>query len=87
MIKATRSAEAQLGAEPVAKYRFALSEEHAARLDAILSITLQKPADWFAQILCEECEKIGQPAPSSAVEETTTPQELRQPSLFKDDAK
>lgn len=61
MIKATRSAEASLGAEPVAKYRFALSEEHAARLDAILATTMQKPADWLAQILVEECESMGKP--------------------------
>lgn len=67
MIKATRSAEATIGAEPVAKYRFALSEEHAARLDAVLSATLQKPADWFAQVLIEECEKIGKAAGASDV--------------------
>jgi hypothetical protein len=69
VIKASRTAEAAIGAQPVAKYRLQFTEEHAARLDAILRETKMAPSDWFARVLTEELERLGVPAPPPEADE------------------
>lgn len=81
MVKATRSAKAELGAAPAADYRFQLTREHAARLDVILGTTLQQPADWLAQVLIEECEKLGKSVPETDVEDSEATQGVKSRQL------
>lgn len=75
MIKVTRSAEAAIGATPVAKYRVQVTEEHAARLDTIFRETKLAPSDWLAKVIKEELDQLGvaePPEPEPEPEKQTT---------------